>query len=167
MASADLHLSPVLRCLAHGGHDIPEENIRERWTSNRESLVRLLPFIDHLRVFKNSHESDPAEGCKLRLVLLLEMKPGEITPPPPIFPERLTGPSDHRGSHLLAHQTRVAREGVKGSPPPEEQDLDLRSPKSLLAGSELGDFCSLEPQSTHQSLLPEEEGVNSFLESGG
>jgi hypothetical protein len=27
--------------VAHGGHDIPEQKIRERWTGSRENLIRL------------------------------------------------------------------------------------------------------------------------------
>ncbi|MEY3479893.1 MAG: hypothetical protein RIQ71_668 [Verrucomicrobiota bacterium] len=81
LASADLHLRRVRSRVAHGGHDIPEEKIRERWNRSRENLVRLLPCIDHLRVYDNSTEADPAEGYQPRPVLLLEMKQGKITAP--------------------------------------------------------------------------------------
>lgn len=81
LESADLHISRVRIRVAHGGHDIPPEKIRERWTRSRENLVRLLPFIDHLRVYDNSAEADPADGERPRPVLLLEMKRGKITGP--------------------------------------------------------------------------------------
>lgn len=81
LESADLHISRVRIRVAHGGHDIPPEKIRERWTRSRENLVRLLPFIDHLRVYDNSAEADPADGKRPRPVLLLEMKHGKITGP--------------------------------------------------------------------------------------
>ena len=81
LASADLHLKRVRSRVAHGGHDIPEEKIRERWNRSRENLIRLLPLIDHLRVYDNSSESDPAEGHRPRPVLLLEMQRGKITAP--------------------------------------------------------------------------------------
>jgi predicted ABC-type ATPase len=81
LASADLHLQRVRSRVAHGGHDIPEEKIRERWNRSRENLIRLLPLIDHLRVYDNSAESDPAEGHRPRPVLLLEMQRGKITAP--------------------------------------------------------------------------------------
>ena len=81
LASADLHLRRVRSRVAHGGHDIPEEKIRERWNRSRENLIRLLPLIDHLRVYDNSAESDPAEGHRPKPVLLLEMKRGKITEP--------------------------------------------------------------------------------------
>lgn len=81
LESADLHIRRVRSRVAHGGHDIPVEIIRERWTRSRENLIRLFPFIGHLRVFDNSRESDPAEGQKPQPVLLLEMKQGKITAP--------------------------------------------------------------------------------------
>jgi predicted ABC-type ATPase len=81
LASPELHLQRVHSRVAHGGHDIPEEKIRERWNRSRENLIRLLPLIDHLRVYDNSVDADPAEGHRPKPVLLLEMKRGKITAP--------------------------------------------------------------------------------------
>jgi predicted ABC-type ATPase len=81
LASPELHLRRVQSRVALGGHDIPEDKIRERWNRSRENLVRLLPLIDHLRVYDNSADADPAEGLKPQPVLLLEMKRGTITAP--------------------------------------------------------------------------------------
>lgn len=81
LQSPDLHLHRVRARVAQGGHDIPEEIIRERWTASRENLIRLLPHIHHLRVYDNSIEADPAEGGHPRPVLLLEMKRRKITAP--------------------------------------------------------------------------------------
>jgi len=81
LASPELHLRRVQSRVAHGGHDIPEEKIRERWNRSRENLIRLLPLIDHLRVYDNSAEADPAAGQKPKPVLLLEMQHGKITAP--------------------------------------------------------------------------------------
>ena len=81
LAGADLHLRRVRSRVAHGGHDIPEDKIRERWSRSRENLIRLLPLIDHLRVYDNSAEADPAEGNRPEPVLLLEMQRGKITAP--------------------------------------------------------------------------------------
>ena len=81
LASPDLHIRRVRSRVLHGGHDIPEEKIRERWNRSRENLIRLLPLIDHLRVIDNSADSDPAEGRRPRPVLLLEMQRGKITAP--------------------------------------------------------------------------------------
>ena len=81
LASADLHIRRVRSRVAHGGHDIPVEKIRERWNRSRENLIRLLPCIDHLRVYDNSSEADPAAGRQPQPVLLLEMQQAQITAP--------------------------------------------------------------------------------------
>jgi predicted ABC-type ATPase len=81
LASPELHLQRVQSRVAHGGHDIPAQKIRERWNRSRENLIRLLPLIDHLRVYDNSEEADPAAGRKPEPVLLLEMQRGKITAP--------------------------------------------------------------------------------------
>jgi predicted ABC-type ATPase len=81
LASADLHLARVRSRVAHGGHDIPEAKIRERWNGSRENLIRLLPVIDHLRVYDNSADANPSEGGRPKPVLLLEMQRGKITAP--------------------------------------------------------------------------------------
>lgn len=81
LASPDLHLRRVQSRVARGGHDIPADKIRERWNRSRENLVRLLPLIDHLRVYDNSKDADPSAGCAPQPVLLLEMKSGTITAP--------------------------------------------------------------------------------------
>jgi predicted ABC-type ATPase len=81
LASPELHLRRVAARVAHGGHDIPENKIRERWNRSRENLIRLLPLIDHLRVYDNSADADPAAGRKPSPVLLLEMQSGTITAP--------------------------------------------------------------------------------------
>ena len=81
LTSAELHLKRVQSRVAHGGHDIPADKIRERWNRSRENLIRLLPLIDHLRVYDNSKEADPAEGLKPEPVFILEMQRGKITAP--------------------------------------------------------------------------------------
>lgn len=81
LASPELHLRRVRARVNSGGHDIPENKIRERWNSSRENLIRLLPYIHHLRVFDNSIESDPAAGHPPQPVLILEMKNQRITAP--------------------------------------------------------------------------------------
>ncbi len=80
--SPELHLRRVRARVARGGHDIPEDKIRERWNGSRENLIRLLAHIHHLRVYDNSIEADPAQGLPPRPVLMLEMKRRKITAPP-------------------------------------------------------------------------------------
>lgn len=59
-----------------GGHDIPEAGIRERWTSSRENLVRLLPHLSPLRLFENSATVAVAEGEPPVPIPLLDFEGG-------------------------------------------------------------------------------------------
>lgn len=79
LESAELHIRRVKSRVVHGGHDIPEAKIRERWTRSRENLIGLLPVIHHLRLYDNSKEADPAKGKRPRPVLWLETKQRKIT----------------------------------------------------------------------------------------
>ena len=42
--------------VAAGGHDIPEDKIRERYESSRVNLIALLPRLSSLVVYDNSTE---------------------------------------------------------------------------------------------------------------
>lgn len=81
LESPDLHLQRVRSRVTRGGHDIPEEKIRERWNSSRENLIRLLPSLHHLRLYDNSAEADPAKGLAPKPRLLLEVIARKITAP--------------------------------------------------------------------------------------
>jgi predicted ABC-type ATPase len=81
LESPELHLQRVRSRVTRGGHDIPEEKIRERWNSSRENLIRLLPSLHHLRLFDNSIQADPATGQAPCPRLLLEVKSRKITAP--------------------------------------------------------------------------------------
>ncbi len=56
------HLARVRARVARGGHDIPEDRIRERYIASQCNLVRLLPHLTRLLIFDNSAEADPATG---------------------------------------------------------------------------------------------------------
>jgi predicted ABC-type ATPase len=77
LSSPEQHLARVRARVAAGGHDIPEEKIRERWDASRLNLIRLMPFVAELRVFDNSAEGDPASGTIPELRLLLHFVRGE------------------------------------------------------------------------------------------
>lgn len=81
LESPELHIQRVRSRVAVGGHDIPEEKMRERWDTSRENLIRLMPHIHHLRVYDNSKEADPLAGKQPCPVLLLEMKRRKIVAP--------------------------------------------------------------------------------------
>ncbi len=74
------HIARVALRVKHGGHDIPEQRIRERWTNARRNLTSLLPHLKALQVFDNSVEAAPGETIpEPRLVL--EMEDGHVLHP--------------------------------------------------------------------------------------
>jgi predicted ABC-type ATPase len=80
--SADLHVARVAQRVRRGGHDIPEERIRERYERSLMNLVALLPAITELRLLDNSADADPAAGVAPEPVLILHLRRGNIVAPP-------------------------------------------------------------------------------------
>ncbi|MGO9838565.1 MAG: AAA family ATPase [Polyangiaceae bacterium] len=81
LSSSELHLARVRERVARGGHDIPETDVRRRYTRSLQNLVRLLPRLTELRVLDNSEEGDPNAGKAPRPRLLLHTKAGRIVAP--------------------------------------------------------------------------------------
>lgn len=73
LASPELHLERVRARVGHGGHHIPEAEIRRRYDTSRLNLIELMPALAALRVYDNSIEADPASGTPPEPVLLLHM----------------------------------------------------------------------------------------------
>jgi predicted ABC-type ATPase len=82
LSSLEQHIKRVRSRVASGGHDIPENKIRERWVGSRANLIRLLPRLPHLQVFDNSAEAAPGEDIP-DPVLVLEMVSGRMISPEP------------------------------------------------------------------------------------
>lgn len=80
LASPELHIKRVQFRVMHGGHDIPEAKIRERWIGSRKNLITLLPRLAHLQVFDNSVEVAAGEEIPEPL-LLMEMDHGKLIQP--------------------------------------------------------------------------------------
>ena len=78
LATADLHISRVKARVAKGGHDIPSDEIRERYDRSRENLVRLLPNLTELRAFDNSAEGDPHLGHAPKPILVMHTARGHL-----------------------------------------------------------------------------------------
>ena len=76
--TVERHLARVRTRVAKGGHDIPQQKIRERYDGSRLNLLRLRPRLTELRLFDNSRESDPADGLAPQPVLLLHTVQGRI-----------------------------------------------------------------------------------------
>ncbi len=53
LSSPELHIARVRSRVEKGGHDIPEERIRDRYDRGRLNLIRLLPRLTELRVYDN------------------------------------------------------------------------------------------------------------------
>ena len=62
LASPEQHLARVRARVKHGGHDIPEADIRRRFDQSRLQLIELLPHLSELRLYDNSHEAAPHQG---------------------------------------------------------------------------------------------------------
>jgi len=72
------HITRVRSRVAQGGHDIPEERIRERYIQSRINLIRLLPRLTELLVYDNTEEADPGTGTAPEPRLILRMVRGRV-----------------------------------------------------------------------------------------
>ena len=77
----ELNIERVQQRVGQGGHDIPEEKIRQRWDSSRRNLIKLLPHLQCLRLFDNSMEADPKKGQAPEPELLLHVEAERIASP--------------------------------------------------------------------------------------
>ena len=74
----ELHVTRVRSRVERGGHDIPEDKIRERYHRSRLNLVRLIPRLTELYVYDNSEEADPHTGALPEPILILHLDKGKI-----------------------------------------------------------------------------------------
>lgn len=80
LASPELHVARVALRVAHGGHHIAEEKIRERWSTSRLNLIRLLPRLSRLQVFDNSTQAEPGREIG-DPALVLDLRDGAVLVP--------------------------------------------------------------------------------------
>ena len=78
LEGVERHLARVRSRVAQGGHDIPEDRIRERYIQSRLNLIRLLPRLTELLVYDNSEEDDPRTGAAPEPRLILSMVQGKV-----------------------------------------------------------------------------------------
>ena len=78
LETVELHIERVRVRVAHGGHDIPEMKIRQRYDRSRLNLLRLLPRLTELRLFDNTAESDALMHRWPEPKLLLQWHRGRI-----------------------------------------------------------------------------------------
>lgn len=82
LSTVQLHIERVRARVRHGGHHIPDQDIRRRFDHSRLNLIELLPHLTALRVFDNSKPGNPSSGQFPDLQLLLHMEQGKILGPP-------------------------------------------------------------------------------------
>jgi predicted ABC-type ATPase len=78
LRSLELHIARVRARVRKGGHDIPEERIRERYIRSRWNLIQLLPKLAELMVYDNSAEGDPQRGASPKPELILHVESGKV-----------------------------------------------------------------------------------------
>ena len=78
--SPEHHMARVRLRVSHGGHDIPEAKIRERYRTSIANLVALLPHLSRLQVYDNSRDAGPGTPVADPR-LLLQMDEGRIAWP--------------------------------------------------------------------------------------
>jgi predicted ABC-type ATPase len=78
LRDVELHLARVRARVLRGGHDIPENKIRERYDASRSNLCSILPALDELLLYDNSEEADPQSGEAPRPVRLLHVRDRKI-----------------------------------------------------------------------------------------
>ncbi len=78
LATPELHIERVRARVARGGHDIPEQKIRERYARSLLNLLRLMPKLTELRVYDNSREADPQAGVAPQPRLILHVNRGKL-----------------------------------------------------------------------------------------
>lgn len=81
LSSPELHIQRVQARVRRGGHDIPEETIRQRYEHSRLNLIALLPSLAALRLYDNSVDADPDAGRIPMPVLVLHMERGKMIAP--------------------------------------------------------------------------------------
>lgn len=77
LASPELHVARVQARVAVGGHDIPEQKIRERHPRALGNLLALMPYLARLQVYDNSADAALGESLPDPL-LVLEMEAGRL-----------------------------------------------------------------------------------------
>jgi predicted ABC-type ATPase len=82
LSSPELHIARVEARVAAGGHPIPEEKIRERYSQAQLNLIKLMPHVSYVKVYDNSAEA-AANGTVPDPLLVLEMENGQVVSPAP------------------------------------------------------------------------------------
>ena len=78
LTNAELHIARVQARVRRGGHDIPEERIRQRYVRSLLNLIQLIPKLTELWVYDNSVEADPHTGATPEPRLIVHLNRGKL-----------------------------------------------------------------------------------------
>ena len=78
LLNVELHIARVRAHVKRGGHDIPEERIRQRYVRSVFNLIQLMPKLTELRVYDNSVEADPHTGATPEPKLIVHLNRGKL-----------------------------------------------------------------------------------------
>ena len=59
LPTVDLALQRIEVRVNAGGHNVPEQKVRERWKKAHDNLTVFLPLVDDVLIFSNESETDP------------------------------------------------------------------------------------------------------------
>lgn len=85
LPSPEHHIARVRARVVAGGHDIPEDKIRERYPAALANLIALMPHLAHLQVYDNSAEAAPGQALA-DPVQVAEMIAGKLVWPVVVWP---------------------------------------------------------------------------------
>ena len=77
--NVELHIARVRARAGRGGHDIPDNRIRERYVHSVLNLIRLMPKLSELRVYDNSADADPETGGIPEPRLIVHLNRGKLS----------------------------------------------------------------------------------------
>lgn len=66
LQSADMNVERVRRRVQHGGHDVPENDIRERYNTSLDGLTEAIRIADEIVIADNSYDREPLIVFKVK-----------------------------------------------------------------------------------------------------
>lgn len=89
LTSPDLHLQRIRERVARGGHDIPEDKVRQRYDDSRQNLLPFIGTQATIRVWDNSTQTADGTPSQAREVFRVHHRALEI--PAGTAPEQTPG----------------------------------------------------------------------------
>ncbi len=119
LASPEQHLARIRSRVRHGGHDIPELDVRRRFDQSRLQLIALLPHLAELRVYDNSDDASPQAGQAPRPRLVLHWLQGGIVRMPATADDLRATPD--WAKPLVAAATKLIKPAATGARPKQNR----------------------------------------------